>query len=100
MRPRPKKRYQQVIDGSELFESEEIKEFDFGEVEIEEVQICEMGVKEVDGEIRYKSIGAIGLTSLEEKTRDIVAATTSEQVKGNDELEDLEVSVEIETEKH
>ena len=72
MKPRPKK-YAAVIDATELFESEEIKEYDFGEVDIEEVQICEMGVKDVDGEIRYKSVGGFSLTSMEEKTTDVLA---------------------------
>lgn len=73
MKPRPKNRYTAVIDATELFESEEIKEYDFGDVDIEEVQICEMGVKEVDGEIRYKSVGGFSLTSMEElQTRDVV----------------------------
>jgi len=63
MKPRPRNRHTAVIDATELFESMEIKEFDFGEVEVEEVQICEMGVKEVDGEIRYKSVGGFKLTS-------------------------------------
>jgi hypothetical protein len=66
MKPRPKKKYAAVIDATELFESEEIKEYDFGEVDIEEVQICEMGVKDVDGEIRYRSVGEFSLMSIEE----------------------------------
>lgn len=71
MRPRPKKPRAAVIDATDLFESTEIKEFDFGDVDVEEVQICEMGVKEVDGEIRYKSVGEFNLTSLEGNERDI-----------------------------
>jgi hypothetical protein len=66
MKPRPKKKYAAVIDATDLFESEEIKEYDFGEVDIEEVQICEMGVKDVDGEIRYRSVGGFSLMSIEE----------------------------------
>jgi len=66
MKPRPKKKYAAVIDATELFESEEIKEYDFGEVDIEEVQVCEMGVKDVNGEIRYKSVGGFSLTSMGE----------------------------------
>lgn len=65
MKPRPKKKYAAVIDATDLFESDEIKEYDFGEVDIEEVQICEMGVKDVNGEIRYKSVGGFSLTSME-----------------------------------
>ena len=72
MKPRPQKKYAAVIDATELFESEELKEYDFGEVDIEEVQICEMGVKEVDGEIRYKNVGGFSLTSIEEKTTDVL----------------------------
>jgi hypothetical protein len=98
MKPRPKKRPDQKIDATELFETEQIKEFDFGQVEIEEVQICEMGVKEVDGEIRYKSVGGISLTSLEEKTRDVVAAP-AESVENIGEAKDLEAAVEIASER-
>ena len=72
MKPRPKKKYSAVIDATELFESEQIKEYDFGEVDIEEVQICEMGVKEVNGEIRYRSVGGFSLTSMEKTTGIIV----------------------------
>jgi hypothetical protein len=61
LKPRPKKRYKAVIDATEIFESEELRNFDFEEVDIEEVQICEMGAKEVDGEIRYKSVGGFKL---------------------------------------
>jgi len=50
-----------VIDATEIFGSEELKNFDFGEVDIEQVQICEMGAKDVDGEIRYKSVGGFKL---------------------------------------
>ena len=66
MKPRPRNKFAAVIDATGLFECEEIKEYDFGDVDIEEVQICEMGVKEVDGEIRYKSVGGFSLTSMEE----------------------------------
>ena len=98
MKPRPKKRPDQKIDATEVFETEQIKEFDFGQVEIEEVQICEMGVKEVDGEIRYKSVGGISLTSLEETTRDVIAvpAESSENIG---DMKDLEAAVEIESER-
>ena len=72
MKPRPKKKYAAVIDATELFESEEVKEYDFGDVDIEEVQICEMGVKDVDGEIRYKSVGGFSLMPMEERTRDVI----------------------------
>lgn len=50
-----------MIDATEIFGSEELKNFDFGEVDIEQVQICEMGAKDVDGEIRYKSVGGFKL---------------------------------------
>ena len=70
MKPRPRRRQDAVIDVTELFNSKEIKEFDFGEVDIEEVQICEMGVKEVDGEIRYKSVGGFSLVSTVEATNE------------------------------
>lgn len=85
MKPRPRKKYAAVIDATELFESEQIKEYDFGEVEIEEVQICEMGAKEVDGEIRYKSVGGFSLTSIKETTGVIVAK--SDKTPG--EIDDL-----------
>jgi hypothetical protein len=99
MKPRPKKRPDQKIDATELFETEQIKDFDFGQVEIEEVQICEMGVKEVDGEIRYKSVGGISLTSLiPEKTRDVIAVP-AESVENIGEVKDLEAAVGIESER-
>jgi hypothetical protein len=73
MKPRPKNRYgANVIDAEALLASEELNAYDFGEVDIEEVQICEMGVKEVDGEIRYKSVGEFSLVSGERETRDVV----------------------------
>jgi hypothetical protein len=75
MKPRPKKYSASRLDATEIFDSEELREYDFGQVEIEEVQICEMGVKEVEGEIRYKSIGGFGLTSMEvEEKGDVVIA--------------------------
>lgn len=61
-----------MIDATVLFESEDIKEYNFGEVDIEEVQICEMGVKEVDGELRYKSVGGFSLISTTEEAADVV----------------------------
>ena len=70
MRPRPKKRYSAVIYATALFDNAEIKEYEFGECEVEEVQICEMGVKEVDGEIRYKSVGGVSLTPMDETKAD------------------------------
>lgn len=70
MKPRPAKKYAAVIDATDLFESDEIKDFDFGEVDIEEVQICEMGVKEVDGENRYKSVGGFSLIPMDEQKAD------------------------------
>jgi hypothetical protein len=72
MKPRPKNRHEAVIDATALFESEDIKDYDFGEVDIEEVQICEMGVKEVDGEIRYKSVGGFSFMSTTEESADVV----------------------------
>jgi hypothetical protein len=60
MKPRPRGR-EGRIDATEIFESDGLKNYDFGDVNIEEVQICEMGVKVVDGEIRYKSIGGFNL---------------------------------------
>jgi len=66
MRPRPKNKYKTAIDATEIFESELLKDFDFGEVHINEVQICEMGAKLVDGEIRYRSVGEfkLGITDV------------------------------------
>ena len=62
LRPRPKERYKRtLIDASEIFRSQELKEYDFGQVDITEVQICEMGVKLIDGQMRYKSVGGINL---------------------------------------
>lgn len=69
MKPRPPKRYQGVIDATSLFENPEIKEYDFGDCDIEEVQICEMGVKEVEGEIRYKSVGGFSLSANMDETK-------------------------------
>ena len=66
MRPRPRNRNGAVIDAEALLATEELGTYDFGEVNIEEVQICEMGVKEVDGEIRYKSVGGFSLVSGDE----------------------------------
>jgi hypothetical protein len=75
MKPRPKTYAASRLDATEIFDSEELREYDFGEVEIEEAQICEMGVKEVEGEIRYKSVGGFSLTSMEvEEKDDVVAA--------------------------
>jgi len=34
-----------MLDATEIFDTEQLKDYDFGEVHIEEVQICEMGVK-------------------------------------------------------
>ena len=93
MKPRPRKKYAAVIDATELFESEQIKEYDFGEVEIEEVQICEMGVKEVDGEIRYKSVGGFSLTSMEEKTTCVIVAESDKPRGEIDDVCDLEAPV-------
>ena len=92
MKPRPKKRYAAVIDATELLESEELKAYDFGEVDIEEVQICEMGVKEVDGEIRYKSVGGFSLGSAEEDAQDVVLGDLSETKQGDAEEIAVEVS--------
>lgn len=72
MRPRPRNRNGAVIDAEVLLATEELGAYDFGEVDIEEVQICEMGVKEVEGEIRYKSVGGFSLVSGDEETRDVV----------------------------
>jgi len=75
MKPRPTKRKAAMLDATEIFDTEQLKDYDFGEVHIEEVQICEMGVKEVEGEIRYKSVGGFNLTSIEDKERvDLVGA--------------------------
>jgi len=78
MKPRPRKRYQGVIDATSLFENPEIKEYDFGECDIEEVQICEMGVKEVDGEIRYKSVGGFSLSAMDETKTDLTGDQQSD----------------------
>lgn len=73
MKPRPKNRYSSnVIDAEALLASEELNAYEFGDVDIDEVQICEMGVKEVDGEIRYKSVGGFSLVSGDEEAHDVV----------------------------
>jgi hypothetical protein len=72
MRPRPRNRNGAAVDAEELLASEELGAYDFGEVDIEKVQICEMGVKEVDGEVRYKSVGGFSLVSRGDETRDAV----------------------------
>lgn len=76
MKPRPKKRYEAIIDATEIFEEEGLKDFEFGEVDVEEVQICEMGVKDVDGEVRYKSVGGFSLNWLEEVRTDVVVGNS------------------------
>jgi hypothetical protein len=100
MKPRPKKRKAGVLDATEIFESEELKEYDFGEAHIEEVQICEMGVKEVEGEIRYKSVGGFSLTSMEAEERvDVIVASKGETAaeggtRGEDAISNGEKAVE------
>jgi hypothetical protein len=68
MKPRPK-RSESFLDATDILGSE-LKDYDFGIVDIEEVQICEMGVKEFDGEIRYKSVGGFSMNVDEERTAD------------------------------
>ena len=98
MKPRPKKRKVAVLDATEIFDSEQLKEYDFGRVHIEEVQICEMGAKEVEGEIRYKSVGGFSLTSIEEEERAV--ASKDQEEAGIEDSEDAspkeEVDVRIE----
>jgi hypothetical protein len=72
MRPRPRNRNGAAVDAEELLASRELGAYDFGEVDIEEVQICEMGVKEVDGEVRYRSVGGFSLVSGGDETHDVV----------------------------
>jgi hypothetical protein len=81
MKPRPKQRYSAIIDATEILESEGLKDYDFGEVDVDEVQICEMGAKEVDGEIRYRSVGRFSLSSMEEGKADMVVGA-SDKVQG------------------
>lgn len=85
MKPRPKKYSASRLDATEILESEELKEYDFGQVEIEEVQICEMGVKEVEGEIRYKSVGGFSLTSMEVEGKDNVVDAGELEAEGKEE---------------
>jgi hypothetical protein len=85
MKPRPKKYSASRLDATEILESEELKEYDFGQVEIEEVQICEMGVKEVEGEIRYKSVGGFSLTSMEVEGKGNVVDAGELEVEGKEE---------------
>jgi len=91
MKPRPKNRYGAVIDATELLESDDLNAYDFGEVDIEEVQICEMGVKEVDGEIRYKSIGGFSLVSGEEQSHDVVIGDLNDRWPRDAEQIDVDV---------
>lgn len=91
MKPRPRKRYAAVIDATELLDSEELSAYDFGEVDIEEVQICEMGVKEVDGEIRYESVGGFSLVFGEENSHDVVLGDLND-IKSRD-AETIDVDV-------
>jgi hypothetical protein len=93
MRPRPRKKWHAVIDATELFESQELKEFDFGDVDIDQVQICEMGVKEVDGEIRYKSVGGFSLSTLDEGVEDVVIIESGEASENAIVVEDMEADV-------
>jgi hypothetical protein len=97
MKPRPKKKWHATIDATELFESQTLKEFDFGDVDINQVQICEMGVKEVDGDIRYRSIGGFSLSTSNEEAEDVVI-TESGEASGNAEtivVEDMEADVKL-----
>jgi hypothetical protein len=97
MKPRPRKKSHAAIDATELFESEELKEYDFGNVDIDQVQICEMGVKEVDGEIRYKSVGGFSLSTSDERAEDVVIVESGE-ASGNPEsmvVEDVEADVKL-----
>ena len=76
MKPRANKRKAAMLDATEIFDTEQLKDYDFGEVHIEEVQICKMGVQEVEGEIRYKSVGGFNLTSIEDGEQvDLVIAS-------------------------
>jgi hypothetical protein len=100
MKPRPKKRNAAVIDATELLESEELHAYDFGEVDIDKVQICEMGVKEVDGEIRYKSVGGFSLSSADEESHDIVLGDLNDSKTSDSEtINVLERDVTVESEK-
>jgi hypothetical protein len=63
------------MDATGIFESEVLKDYDFGEVYIEEVQICEMGVQPVEGEIRYKSVGKCQFASSAGVFRNVIVPT-------------------------
>jgi len=86
LKPRPKKRYKALIDATEILESEGLKDYDFGEVDVDQVQICEMGAKQVDGEIRYRSVGGFSLSSMEETNADVVigASDKVQEAEGAD----------------
>jgi hypothetical protein len=99
MKPRPKKRNAAVIDATELLESEELHAYDFGEVGIDQVQICEMGVKEVDGEIRYKSVGGFSLSSTEEPHDIILGDLNDSKTSDSETINVLERDVTVESEK-
>ena len=100
MKPRPRKRYATIIDATELFESEQLRNFEFGEVDVEEVQVCEMGVKDVDGEIRYKSVGGFNLTAPDGSPADVIVGGLDEiQDNASHALETTESMVIIDTEK-
>jgi hypothetical protein len=97
MKPRPRKKWHAAIDATELFESKELKEYDFGNVDIDQVQICEMGVKEVDGGICYKSVGGFSLSTSDERAEDVVIVESGE-ASGNAEsmvVEDVEADVKL-----
>ena len=82
MKPRPKKYSRSRLDATDIFDSEELREYDFGHVDIEEVQICEMGVKKVEGEIRYKSVGGFKLTSTEVEEKGDLVVADKEDLEG------------------
>jgi hypothetical protein len=97
LKPRPKKRWQAAIDATPLFELDALREYDFGQVEIDQVQICEMGAKEVEGEIRYKSAGGFSLSTSDQGREDVVITgevSASDNTDTTD-VDDVEVDVKL-----
>jgi hypothetical protein len=97
MKPRPKKRWQAAIDATQLFELDALKEYDFGQVELDQVQICEMGAKEVEGEIRYKSVGGFSLSTSDQGPEDVVITGEVGVFDNTDRtvVDDVEVDVKL-----
>jgi hypothetical protein len=97
MKPRPKKRWQAAIDATPLFELDALRDYDFGQVELDQVQICEMGAKEVEGDLRYKSVGGFSLSTSDQGPEDIVITGEVSASDNTDRtvVDDVEVDVKL-----